>query len=158
MHHFNNVNIDILVKLSVALSLGALLGLERFFAHKPASMRTYSLVSMGAALFVIISELVYRHYGLIGAANFDPFRMAAQVVVGIGFLGAGMIILHGDRVIGLTTATGFWVSAGIGIAVGFGLYSLAGIATVLTLFIFIVFWLLENKLRRMPYPIDSKLD
>lgn len=147
MHFLNPQNIDILTKLSVALGLGGLIGLERFFVRRPAGMRTHSLVALGSALFVIISVMVYQQYNLIGAVNFDPLRMAAQVVLGVGFLGAGMIILRGDQVIGLTTASGLWVSAGIGIACGFGMYSLAIIATVLVLVIFTLFHLLEDKIR-----------
>ncbi len=109
-------NYDILTRLLIAMILGFVLGVERTMAHKTAGMRTYSLVSMGAALFVIISEIVSQRY--VGVLGFDPLRMASQIVVGVGFLGAGLIIFRESRVEGLTTAAGLWISAGIGIAVG----------------------------------------
>ena len=144
--------LDILLKLFLAMLFGGLVGAERVFAHKTAGIRTYALVSMGAALFIVISQVVSNLYLSQGLTNFDMLRVAAQIVVGIGFLGAGLIILRGSRITGLTTASGLWVSAGIGMAVGFGLYGIALIATVLTLFIFVILWFVENKLKKVkPY-------
>lgn len=142
-------NLDILIRLSVAMLLGVVLGVERAVAHKTASMRTYGLVSMGAALFVIISEIISQKY--MGISSFDPLRMASQVIAGVGFLGAGMIIFQesGQKISGLTTAAGLWVSAGIGIAAGFGFYFLAAFATILSLFIFTVLWFIEKKIKEM---------
>ena len=140
MEIFNTQNSDIFFKLFVAMILGTIIGLERLLAKKPAGMRTYSLVSMGAALFVVISEVISKNYHLIGTSSFDPLRMASQVVVGVGFLGAGLIIFQDSKIVGLTTASSLWVAAGIGVAAGYGLYSLAVIATILTLIIFTVFW------------------
>jgi putative Mg2+ transporter-C (MgtC) family protein len=142
-------NLDIFIKLSVAMLLGVILGIERTVAHKTAGMRTYGLVSMGAALFVIISEIVSQRY--FDFNSFDPLRMASQVIVGIGFLGAGLIIFQeaGQKVSGLTTAAGLWVSAGIGIASGFGLYSLAVFAVVLSLFIFTILWFIERRIKNI---------
>ena len=142
-------NLDIFIKLSVAMLLGVILGVERTVAHKTAGMRTYGLVSMGAALFVVISEMVAKNY--FGAGAVDPLRMASQVVAGVGFLGAGLIIFQevGQRVSGLTTAAGLWVSAGIGIAVGFGFFSLAIFATALSLFVFTILWFIEKKIKEM---------
>ncbi|MCH7613961.1 MAG: MgtC/SapB family protein [Candidatus Marinimicrobia bacterium] len=143
---------EIAIRLVLAMVLGSILGTERVFAHKTAGIRTYALVSMGSALFVIISQVVSNSYLSQGFTNFDMLRMAAQVVVGIGFLGAGLIIFRGSRVTGLTTASGLWVAAGIGMAVGFGLYGAAIVAAVLTLFIFIILWFIENKLKKTkPY-------
>ena len=148
---FDLQTIDLILRMVIAMLLGALLGTERrILAHKMAGMRTYALVSMGSALFVIISQIVFVQAGSI--PSWDLLRMASQIVVGIGFLGAGMIIFHDSKLTGLTTASSLWVSAGIGIAVGFGLYELAIITTVLTLFIFIVLFFIENKLKEIKLP------
>lgn len=134
----------IVLKLILAIVLGALLGLERSLAKKTAGMRTYTLVSLGAALFMIVSEII----GTEGYAAFDPSRVASQIVVGIGFLGAGLIIFQGNKVRGLTTAAGLWVAAGLGMAAGLGLYWLAIVATILTLLVFTVFWYIEQYFGR----------
>lgn len=139
-------NGEMFVRILVALVLGVILGTERTTAHKTAGMRTFGLVSMGAALFVIIS-LVMTEQSLIFAGS-DPLRMASQVIVGIGFLGAGLIIMQEQRLSGLTTAAGLWVSAGIGMAAGFGLYSLAIFVTILTFFIFKVLWVVERRIEK----------
>ena len=150
MENILNANtVDILIRLSVALLLGFIIGTERVWAHKTAGMRTYALVSMGASLFVIISEMVALQYS--GIYNFDPTRMASQIIVGIGFIGTGLIFSKDSKLMGLTTATGLWVSAGIGMATGFKLYDLAVIATFLTLFIFIVLWFVEEKFRKSKF-------
>ena len=139
-------NTEIITRLVIALLLGVALGVERAVAGKVAGMRTYSLVSMGSALFVIISIVVGEYY--IGRTSFDPLRMASQIVVGIGFLGAGLIIFRGDHISGLTTAAGLWVAAGIGVAVGYGLYQIAIAVTLITFFIFSVLWYIEQKVKK----------
>lgn len=126
--------------------LGMVLGVERFVAGKTAGMRTYTLVSMGSALFVIISQLVANQFT---TGNFDPLRVAAQVVAAAGFLGVGAIFHHDNQVSGVTTATGLWVAAGVGMATGFGLYSIAIIVTLLTLFTFIVLWFIEKQIQKL---------
>jgi len=125
------------------------IGIERVWAHKTVGMRTYALVSMGAALFVIISESIAIKYFAVG--NFDLTRIASQIIVGVGFLGTGVIFSKESKLMGLTTATGLWVSAGIGMAAGFKLFDIAIIATVLTLFIFIVLWFVEDRLKKSKY-------
>lgn len=142
-------NLDIIIRLSVAMLLGVILGIERTIAHKTAGMRTYGLVAMGAALFVVISEMVAKNFPIASAV--DPLRMASQVIAGVGFLGAGLIIFQesGQRISGLTTAAGLWVSAGIGIAAGFGFFSLAIFATFLSLFVFTILWFIEKKVKEM---------
>lgn len=135
----------IFCQLFLSLFLGAILGIERNFAKKIAGMRTYALVSMGSALFIITSQLVINA-SYISNINFDPMRLAAGVITGVGFLGAGLIFFKEDKLWGLTTAAGLWVSSGIGIAVGFKLYILAIMATILTLFIFTVLWKFETKI------------
>ncbi len=136
---------EIFLRLAVATLLGLALGAERIYAHKAAGMRTYAMVAMGSALFVIISQVVASIY--IDSVNFDPLRMASQIIVGVGFLGSGLIIFKDDKISGITTASGLWVCAGIGIATGFGLHGLAIITTVLSLFIFMVIWVVEERFR-----------
>ncbi len=151
--------VALITRLSIAMLLGMIIGVERIVAHKTAGMRTYALVSMGAALFVLVSENIALLYQ--GGSSFNLAAIPAAIVSGIGFLGAGMIIFKETRLIGLTTATGIWVSAGIGMAAGFGLFSLAIIATLLTLFIFIVLWFVEKWIKELPmvekdtYPDDG---
>src|SRR5690349_12705249 len=118
MIQFFTQNSEIIIRLSVAAGLGILIGIERVLVHKEAGMKTHALVSLGAALFIIISEMITFKYGRVG--GIDPTRIASQIIVGIGFLGAGSIILQGNRLLGLTTAGGLWVTAGIGMAAGFG--------------------------------------
>lgn len=144
MYQFLASNSDIILRLLLAVFLGLLIGLERLFAHKEAGMKTHALVSMGAALFIIISEMIAVKYG--GVSGFDPSRMASQIIVGIGFLGAGSIILEGTRLKGLTTASGFWVTAGIGMAAGFGFFDLAILTTLFVLLIFVVLYFLEKPI------------
>jgi len=140
------MNIDLIIntpyfQILLALILGAFVGIERNFAGKTAGMRTYGLVSMGACLFVIISNTVLNSSGLYSV---DPLRLAAGVVTGIGFLGAGAIIFKESHISGLTTAAGLWVSSGIGLAVGYKLYNVAIFVVVLTLLVFTLFWFVEK--------------
>ena len=146
-------NSEVILKLIVAVGLGMLIGAERLMVKEAAGMKTHALVSLGAAVFVIISEMIAAQYGNI--AGFDPTRIASQVIVGIGFLGAGSIILQGSRLIGLTTAGGLWVTAGIGMATGFGFFSLAVITTVLVLFVLVVVNLFEKPIRKISDDIDK---
>ena len=116
----------------VAGALGGLVGLEREFSDQPAGFRTHILVALGAALFSLVGA--YGLDAVFGDANrrvrFDPTRVAAQIVTGIGFLGAGAIIRQGLNVRGLTTAAALWVTAAIGMAVAFG-YWIGAIATTM---------------------------
>lgn len=138
----------LLVRLVLAALCGTVLGLERTIAGKHAGVRTYALVALGSALFVIISELeIARYLGQAAGLTLDPLRIASQVVVGIGFLGAGLIIFRESKISGLTTAAGLWVTAAVGVAAGFGLLALALVATVLTLFIFTFLWLFEKRIK-----------
>lgn len=145
INFIGNQETEILVRLIVAMFLGMILGIERVAAHKVAGMRTYALVSLGSALFVIISEIIGKEYA--ESASFDPVRMASQIVVGIGFLGTGLIIFTESKVTGLTTAAGLWMAGGIGISAGYGLYLIAVSATIMTLFVFTVMWMVEQNLR-----------
>ncbi len=148
--------IDILIRLVVAVLLGGLVGVERTLAGKTAGMRTYALVSMGSALFVIISQIISTQF--VGLINFDPLRMASQIIVGIGFIGAGLVF-HNSREMrtsGLTSAAGLWVSAGIGIACGFSLYTVAIISALLTLLIFTVLWYIEKSFKKISYSDEKE--
>lgn len=140
MEWFSQENLDIVLRLSVAVLLGAIIGLEREVARKYAGLRTYVLVSLGAALFATMSETTMRFFWeyLGGTPNFDPTRIISNIVVGVGFLGAGMVIFHREKVLGLTTAAGVWVTAAIGASVGIGAYVPAIAATLLVLFTLVV--------------------
>ena len=149
--------IDILVRLAVALFLGSLVGIERTLAGKTAGMRTYALVSMGSALFVLVSVIV--SYQFIAISGFNPLIIAPQIVVGIGFIGAGLVF-HNNRDMktsGLTSAAGLWVAAGVGMACGFHLYALAMIAALLTLLIFTILWYVEKGFKKISYS-DEKAE
>jgi len=156
MENFLNITtIDITVRLLVALFLGMIIGTERVWAHKTAGMRTYALVSMGSALFVIISNEMVKYY--TGFSGLNPLMIVSQIVVGVGFIGAGLIFTKDSRLMGLTTATGLWVSAGIGMACGFKLFNIAIVATFLTLFIFIVLWFIEEQLKKSDFFKNSNV-
>lgn len=145
---FDHQFITIALKLTLAMLLGLLLGFERILVHKTAGMRTYALVSMTSAMFIAISEVVTRSYILINPIIApDPLRVAAQVVVGIGFLGAGLIFFKDNQIQNITTAGGLWTCAAIGMAVGFGLYSEAIFMALLTFFVLVILSLLERKVR-----------
>lgn len=137
MHFFDQQTMQILQRVLLAVVLGLVIGLEREFAHKSAGMRTHALVAMGSAIYSIISVIFSN-----GGSNV----IAAQIVTGVGFLGAGLIIFDKAHVQGLTTAAGVWVAAAVGMAAGFGLMSLAIWGTLLTLVIFIIIWPVEHYL------------
>ncbi len=149
---FNILGTDIFVSLFIAMGLGIAIGVERYLAGKTAGVRTYTLVSMGSALFVIISQIITSRFV---DQTFDPMRMAAQIIAAVGFLGVGAIFHKDNQVSGVTTAAGLWVSAGVGMACGFGLYSLAIMATLLTLFTFIVLWFIEKQIRKFSRQDDQ---
>lgn len=145
----------LVVQLIVALAFGMALGTERTLSHKTAGMRTYGLVALGSCLFIIVSEVVTTSY--IGIASDGPLRVAAAIVTGIGFLGAGVILFRKDHLTGLTSAAGLWVAAGIGIAVGYQLFLVAVTATILTLITFSILWRFEQKLQRT-FDEDGKIN
>lgn len=121
------------LRLSVAFILGAIIGFDRTYRAKDAGYRTHILVSIGSALIMIISQYGFEDLVGIDTTRYDPARIAAQVVSGIGFIGAGTIILQKHIVRGLTTAAGLWATAGIGLAVGCGMYALGIVTAILTL-------------------------
>ena len=129
--------IELVVRLGSAAILGGLIGFERELHGKVAGFRTYSLVSVGSALIMLVSIRMFIIYGT--KAGVDPSRIAAQVVSGIGFLGAGTIIRAGMGIKGLTTAAGLWTASGIGLACGMGYYEGAIVGTVVTLVVLVIF-------------------
>jgi putative Mg2+ transporter-C (MgtC) family protein len=124
------------LRLALAAVLGGAIGLERELREREAGLRTHLLVSVGAAVFTLVSAYGFAdfRYGLRTGITLDPTRIAAQIVTGIGFLGAGAIIRQGLSVRGLTTAATLWVVAAIGLASGAGYYSVAVIGTAIVLF------------------------
>ena len=127
------LNVDFMLRLLVAGILGAIIGLDREYRAKEAGYRTHFLVSLGSALIMIVSQYGFQEIIKENSVTLDPSRVAAQVVSGIGFIGAGTIILQKQIVRGLTTAAGIWATAGIGLAVGAGMYAIGIATTVLTL-------------------------
>ncbi|KKT19027.1 MAG: Mg2+ transporter-C family protein, partial [Candidatus Nomurabacteria bacterium GW2011_GWB1_43_7] len=153
MQEFFIQNSEIILRLFVAVILGAFIGAERTLVHKEAGIKTHALVSLGAAVFVIVSELVAVKYK--GLAGFDPARVASQIIVGIGFLGAGAIMFQNSRLTGLTTAGGLWVTAGIGMAAGFGFFGLSVIAAVFVLAVFVILYFVEKPIQKISDNIDQ---
>ena len=127
------LNFDFVLRLLVAGILGAIIGLDREYRAKEAGYRTHFLVSLGSALIMIVSQYGFQEIIKVNSVTLDPSRVAAQVVSGIGFIGAGTIIFQKQIVRGLTTAAGIWATAGIGLAVGAGMYVIGIAAMVLTL-------------------------
>ncbi len=135
--------IGAITKLVLSLILGATIGIERRRKGQIAGLRTFALISMGATLAMLISIYIPQEY--LGLKNGDPGRIAAQVVSGVGFLGAGAIIQMKGSVRGLTTAAGIWMTACIGLAVGAGMYLISIIATLLIIFILVNIERLEQR-------------
>jgi putative Mg2+ transporter-C (MgtC) family protein len=135
-------DLELIERLCLAVVLGAVLGFEREWRQKDAGLRTNILIAMGSALFTLMS------IDLSASSGGDATRIAAQIVTGIGFLGAGAIMRTGAGIRGLTTAAMIWVNAAIGVACGGGEYRLAVIATVITLVVLLVMTPLERALDR----------
>ncbi|MSU73698.1 magnesium transporter MgtC [Candidatus Kaiserbacteria bacterium] len=143
---FIDPTVMMFVKLLLAMILGGVIGTERaVLAKQSAGTRTFGLVSLGACLFVITGSYVDTAY--LGVVNLDPMNIAAAIVTGIGFIGGGLIIFHKEALHGTTTAAGLWIAAGVGIAIGFGLYSVAVFTTILSLLMFTGMWYLENRFK-----------
>ena len=127
--------VELLLRLALAATLGGAIGAERELRDREAGFRTHLLVAVGAALFTLVSAYAWSDWSFSTPRGivFDPTRIAAQIVTGIGFLGAGAIIRHGFSVRGLTTAATLWVVAAIGMAAGAGYYAAAVLSTALVL-------------------------
>lgn len=132
----SNFYLSMILRLAVACVLGGIIGYEREHVHRPAGFRTHILVCVGSALVMVTSEFIYFQYS--AKVNVDPARLGAQVISGIGFLGAGTIIKEGVNVKGLTTAASLWAVSCIGIAIGIGFYSGAIIATFIIILTLVV--------------------
>lgn len=127
---------EIALRLACAMLVGIVIGLEREFTHRPAGLRTHILVALGACVASVMGEMIFLHF----TTTADPARLSAQVITGVGFLGAGTIMKEGVNVKGLTTAASVWAVACLGIAAGFGYYALALLGM---LFIFVTLTAVE---------------
>lgn len=125
--------------------VGVVIGTEREYTHRPAGMRTHMLVALGACAVMITSQLIFYQYRPYGATP-DPARLSAQVITGVGFLGAGTILREGTSIKGLTTAASIWAVACLGVAVGAGFFTVGLLGAVCMLITLIVFEWLQNKL------------
>ncbi|MFT4114035.1 MgtC/SapB family protein [Silvibacterium sp.] len=147
-----------LIELGLAFLLSAVIGLEREIRHKSAGLRTYTVVGTSSALFLLISKYGFTDVLHNGTIVLDPSRVAAQIVTGIGFIGAGLIFIKNDRVAGLTTAATVWLVTGVGMACGAGLPLLAIASTVAYFIVAFVFPLLLRMLPggRLPAEQDGR--
>jgi putative Mg2+ transporter-C (MgtC) family protein len=150
---------DALLRLAIACGLGAAIGFEREIRDREAGIRTHLLVSLGSALFTIVSAYGFHEFLTSGdnIVRTDPTRIAAQIVTGIGFLGAGAIIREGLSIRGLTTAATLWVVAAIGMACGAGYYWPAAAATVLTILALWPLRLLAYRLIEQIKPEENRI-
>lgn len=140
------MGIEIIGQLLLATVLGAIVGLEREIKRKEAGLQTYSLVALGSCIFTITSFELFNFFLNRTGVTFDPSSIIQAIAIGIGFIGAGVIFRQPSGIVGLTTAAGLWVVAAIGIAVGAQLYSLAVLATFLSLLLLSGFGVLEEKI------------
>ena len=133
--------LELIGRLALGIALGGVIGWERELQRQPAGFRTHTLVALGACLFTLVSAFAFGGVG-------DPARIAAQVVTGIGFIGAGTIIRHEGSVRGLTTAASLWAVAGVGMASAAGMWVVAIAATVLIVVVLAIFDWLEKAMKR----------
>ena len=138
---------DLVLRLLCALILGTVIGTEREYTNRPAGMRTHMLVALGACVVMIISQILYLQYKPHGIET-DPARLGAQVISGVGFLGAGTILREGLNVRGLTTAASLWATACLGLAAGAGYYAVAFYGTVFIFMTLSIFELIQRMLFR----------
>ncbi len=151
---YGSYELAILLKILLAALAGGIIGLEREKHGRPAGLRTHLLVSTGSCLMMIVSEAFFLKYGDLtgtGVVRLDPSRAAAQIITGIGFLGAGVIIKEGVIVRGLTTAASLWMVAGIGMAFGMGMVNAGIIGTALSLFSLLILKKLEPRIKKDRY-------
>ena len=146
--------LSILIRIVVAFFLGGILGLEREIKSRAAGLRTYMLVCVGSCMIMMANQYIYQEYS-VG----DPVRMGAQVVSGIGFLGAGTIIVtQRNKITGLTTAAGLWASAAVGLCVGIGFYEAAIVGSVLIILILTAVHCLDGYIRKRSQNLDLYLE
>lgn len=151
----DSTTLDFMLRLACAALFGGIIGVEREYRAKEAGFRTNFLVAVGSALFMILSAYGFDGTLVSEQHRLDVSRIAAQVVTGIGFIGAGTIILRKNMVRGLTTAACVWVVAAIGLACGAGLYLLAGFTTLLVLIGLEAFNVLLRKMKRHSYDDET---
>jgi len=142
------------LRILVAILAGGLLGMERGMKNRPAGMRTYMLVCVGSCLIMLTNQFVFQVYG-----TGDPVRLGAQVISGIGFLGAGTIVVtRRNQIKGLTTAAGLWTSAGIGLALGIGFYEAAVIGCVAIFTVITLLQRMDNNLHRKNKQMEAYIE
>ena len=149
VHSFTKLELGVIpicLRLLCAMLVGLVIGTEREYTNRPAGMRTHVLVALGACVVSLTGQTLFQQYSLLGATP-DPARLTAQVVTGVGFLGAGTIMREGMSVRGLTTAASLWTVACLGIAAGYGYYAVALIGTV---FMFVTLTILEGIQHHLP--------
>lgn len=151
---------EIALRLGCAMLVGLIIGIEREYTHRPAGMRTHILVALGACVVSIVGEMLFAQYSALGATP-DPARLSAQVITGVGFLGAGTIMKEGPTVKGLTTAASLWAVACLGLASGFGYYSVALLGMAFIMVTLTVFEVLQRGLIRtgsssLGYSLETK--
>ena len=149
-------DIEAIQRLAAAMLAGIVLGFEREWADKPAGIRTYMLVTQGAALFMICALMLSAQVTMFDGTVSDPGRIASTVVQGIGFIAAGVILTTGREIVGLTTAAGLWVATAIGLLIGAGFYPIAFVATVATVVALIVLHRIEWRFMSDDDPKDRE--
>lgn len=137
---------EMVIRLLAALVAGAIIGFEREVRNRSAGLRTHALAAEGAAIFTMAAIMISVEAGKAGYGPSDPARIISTIVQGIGFLAAGVIFAHHQKVRGLTTAAGLWVTASIGVLCGTGLYFLAIVATIATTVVLAIVKVLEDRL------------
>lgn len=142
------------LRIFAAVLVGGILGLERGMKNRPAGLRTYMLVCVGACIVMLTNQYIYQVFG-----SGDPVRMGAQVVSGIGFLGAGTIIVtRRNQIKGLTTAAGLWSAAGVGLALGIGFYEAAIVGTVAVFAVMTLLQRMDNRLHRRSRRLEAYIE
>lgn len=136
---------DIVLRFLCAMAVGLVIGMEREYTHRPAGMRTHILVALGACAVMVTGQLIFAQYKEFGSSA-DPARLSAQVISGVGFLGAGTILREGPSIKGLTTAASLWAVACMGIAAGGGYYTVALTGMVLIFITLTLFETIQNKI------------
>lgn len=144
--HLGGIETQAITALVAATAFGTLLGLERSLAGKHAGMRTYALVALGSCLFTLVGVIASMQLSFFSGIN--PLQIAGSVAIGIGFIGTGLSLLKGEHPAEITTASGVWLSAAVGVTCGLGFYAIAFVATILGLLIFSLLLRVENYFRR----------
>ncbi len=146
--------LSLAVRILAAFVLGGIIGLERGMKNRPAGLRTYMLVCVGACLIMLTNQYIYQVYG-----TGDPVRMGAQVVSGIGFLGAGTIVVtKRNQIRGLTTAAGLWAAAAVGLALGIGFYEAAVLGGVLVFLILTVIHSWDSRMHKTSRMVEIYME